>query len=142
MVRICRLDCLNYFWTIIVYCWKCTKFKKLWKAIDKCWLKCYNIRVMKSHSNVYAPLAQLVEQLTLNQWVPGSNPWRCTMIWMAFLFFCFAPLGISHPRSCYRNPVFSCHKKTIIWIDFCFFYCFLYVCMIKYIKSNFCICMQ
>ena len=21
-----------------------------------------------------APLAQLVEQLTLNQWVPGSNP--------------------------------------------------------------------
>ena len=27
---------------------------------------------------VFAPLAQLVEQLTLNQWVPGSNPWRCT----------------------------------------------------------------
>ena len=26
----------------------------------------------------FAPLAQLVEQLTLNQWVPGSNPWRCT----------------------------------------------------------------
>ena len=25
-----------------------------------------------------APLAQLVEQLTLNQWVPGSNPRRCT----------------------------------------------------------------
>ena len=22
----------------------------------------------------FAPLAQLVEQLTLNQWVPGSNP--------------------------------------------------------------------
>ncbi len=22
----------------------------------------------------HAPLAQLVEQLTLNQWVPGSNP--------------------------------------------------------------------
>ncbi len=22
----------------------------------------------------YPPLAQLVEQLTLNQWVPGSNP--------------------------------------------------------------------
>ena len=28
----------------------------------------------------YPPLAQLVEQLTLNQWVPGSNPWRRT-IW-------------------------------------------------------------
>ena len=26
----------------------------------------------------YAPLAQLVEQLTLNQWVQGSSPWRCT----------------------------------------------------------------
>ena len=24
--------------------------------------------------SLYAPLAQLVEQLTLNQWVPGSNP--------------------------------------------------------------------
>ncbi len=23
---------------------------------------------------IVAPLAQLVEQLTLNQWVPGSNP--------------------------------------------------------------------
>ena len=27
-----------------------------------------------SRKKVYAPLAQLVEQLTLNQWVPGSNP--------------------------------------------------------------------
>ena len=27
---------------------------------------------------MYAPLAQLVEQLTLNQWVQGSSPWRCT----------------------------------------------------------------
>ena len=26
----------------------------------------------------YAPLAQLVEQLTLNQWAQGSSPWRCT----------------------------------------------------------------
>ena len=26
----------------------------------------------------YAPLAQLVEHLTLNQGVPGSNPWWCT----------------------------------------------------------------
>ena len=26
----------------------------------------------------YAPLAQLVEQLTLNQWVLGSSPRRCT----------------------------------------------------------------
>ena len=27
-----------------------------------------------SFSTSYAPLAQLVEQLTLNQWVPGSSP--------------------------------------------------------------------
>ena len=27
---------------------------------------------------VYAPLAQLVEQLTLNQRAQGSSPWRCT----------------------------------------------------------------
>ena len=27
---------------------------------------------------LYAPLAQLVEQLTLNQWAQGSSPWRCT----------------------------------------------------------------
>ena len=25
-------------------------------------------------TSMYAPLAQLVEQLTLNQWVPGSSP--------------------------------------------------------------------
>ena len=30
-------------------------------------------------SGRFAPLAQLVEQLTLNQWVPGSNPGRCTI---------------------------------------------------------------
>ena len=28
----------------------------------------------KRACKMYAPLAQLVEQLTLNQWVPGSNP--------------------------------------------------------------------
>ena len=26
----------------------------------------------------FAPLAQLAEQLTLNQWVQGSNPWLVT----------------------------------------------------------------
>ena len=28
----------------------------------------------EKHRKGNAPLAQLVEQLTLNQWVPGSNP--------------------------------------------------------------------
>ena len=31
-------------------------------------------RSMPTLSLLFAPLAQLVEQLTLNQWVPGSNP--------------------------------------------------------------------
>ena len=30
--------------------------------------------VDSARSEEYAPLAQLVEQLTLNQWVPGSSP--------------------------------------------------------------------
>ncbi len=29
-------------------------------------------------NNTFAPMAQLVEQLTLNQWVPGSSPGGCT----------------------------------------------------------------
>ena len=29
--------------------------------------------------DLFAPLAQLVEQLTLNQWAQGSSPWRCTI---------------------------------------------------------------
>ncbi len=30
-------------------------------------------------NKTYAPLAQLVEHLTLNQGVQGSNPWRCIL---------------------------------------------------------------
>jgi hypothetical protein len=33
----------------------------------------------------YASLAQLVEQLTLNQWVRGSNPRRCTIEFKLYL---------------------------------------------------------
>ena len=32
---------------------------------------------------IYAPLAQLVEQLTLNQWVLGSSPRWCTKVRVA-----------------------------------------------------------
>ena len=42
----------------------------LQKGIDRIKKKWYNRPVEQK----YAPLAQLVEQLTLNQWVPGSNP--------------------------------------------------------------------
>ena len=36
-----------------------------------------------------APLAQLVEHLTLNQGVQGSSPWRCTRAPGTVLFFGF-----------------------------------------------------
>ena len=36
------------------------------------------ISVIISTPEGFAPLAQLVEQLTLNQWVRGSSPRRCT----------------------------------------------------------------
>ena len=32
----------------------------------------------ESNNDMDAPLAQLVEHLTLNQGVQGSSPWRCT----------------------------------------------------------------
>ena len=41
--------------------------------------------------NIYAPLAQLVEQLTLNQWVQGSSPWRCTKEKAVLVAAFFAP---------------------------------------------------
>ena len=38
-----------------------------------------SIRLLKPQPDGHAPLAQLVEQLTLNQWAQGSSPWRCTI---------------------------------------------------------------
>ena len=38
------------------------------------------------YGSPYAPLAQLVEQLTLNQWAQGSSPWRCTTSTKSELF--------------------------------------------------------
>ena len=54
----------------------------------------------------YAPVAQLVEQLTLNQWVLGSSPCRCTK-W---------PIGqvvktaASHAVNIGSNPVWVTRK--------------------------------
>ena len=63
------------------------------------------------YGSPYAPLAQLVEQLTLNQWAQGSSPWRCTTTTKSELFsnrrrvriFCFL-------RKTERIPCF--HRKT------------------------------
>ena len=39
-----------------------------------CALQKYRQGKARREPELKAPLAQLVEQLTLNQWVPGSNP--------------------------------------------------------------------
>src|SRR5699024_12095575 len=48
-----------------------------------------SIRLLKPQPDGHAPLAQLVEQLTLNQWAQGSSPWRCTTSTKSELF----PIG-------------------------------------------------
>ena len=50
----------------------------------------------------YALLAQLVEQLTLNQRAQGSSPWKCTkrsehLSMLAFLLVHFPPSGAASP---------------------------------------------
>ena len=50
-------------------------FKKILKKYLTNRIECAIINI------VDAPLAQLVEQLTLNQWVLGSSPRWCTIIW-------------------------------------------------------------
>ena len=49
------------------------KKRNLEKSLDKSVKIWYNKQVIRN-----APLAQLVEQLTLNQWVLGSSPRWCT----------------------------------------------------------------
>ena len=46
------------------------------------------------------PLAQLVEQLTFNQWVTGSNPVRLTTVFndLAFIYVKCASLGITQGK--------------------------------------------
>lgn len=41
-------------------------------------LKSGVLEVLGCRAVIHAPLAQLAEQLTLNQWVPGSSPGGCT----------------------------------------------------------------
>ena len=60
----------------------------------------------------YAPLAQLVEQLTLNQWVLGSSPRWCT----TSFFLRWKEKGSKKENTCAgeRRKVFSC-VKTKMW---------------------------
>ena len=62
------------------------KFTKLAKKPQKNALFFKNIWLCQKKNSTFAPafekehvfLAQLVEQLTLNQWVQGSSPWEDT----------------------------------------------------------------
>ena len=88
------------------------------------------IRLLKPQSDGHAPLAQLVEQLTLNQWAQGSSPWRCTrkmtqdrkilrhfFVKKGLHIFCtsFAhhpKLGASRASS--AQPAFPCTKRKFL----------------------------
>ena len=60
------------------------------------------------YGSPYAPLAQLVEQLTLNQWAQGSSPWRCTKKcreierFHGFFVFCNTAARFLHGRCTVR----------------------------------------
>ena len=59
----------------------------------------------KTNNSKDAPLAQLVEQLTLNQWVRGSSPRRCTKriegnATHSPLPFCRPSSALDPPRFC------------------------------------------
>ena len=55
-----------------------------------------------------APMAQLVEQLTLNQWVPGSSPGGCTNKINSLAGRSAAANGIANQEvSNVRQPLFA-----------------------------------
>ena len=79
-------------------------------------LDIFKISVIILFASQNAPLAQSVEQLTLNQWVLGSNPRRCTMkkardtaVLRAFCFFDFQLDRTIYegyvPKTCRRDSI-------------------------------------
>ena len=79
-----------------------SKIKKFWKSLDKPLIICYN-----SYVELRAPLAQLVEQLTLNQWVLGSSPRWCTNKGPLVKRLRLRPLTAASPvRFWYGSPKF------------------------------------
>ena len=69
---------------------------------------------------IYAPLAQLVEQLTLNQWVLGSSPRWCTKKIprkkLRGIFYCYFPESRSLVRHWWREELvyFRLSKKLLL----------------------------
>ena len=69
---------------------------------------------------IYAPLAQLVEQLTLNQWVLGSSPRWCTTKIprkkLRGIFYCYFPESRNLVRQRGREELvyFRLSKKLLL----------------------------
>ena len=61
-------------------------------------------------SPIHAALAQLVEQLTLNQWVPGSSPWSCTMRHTGFRLIYFWKVLDICGWGCYNSKAIRSRK--------------------------------
>ena len=67
---VCKSRCFSNRWirlTVRTHASHACNTSSILVSTTKFFVKCLN-----------ALLAQLVEQLTLNQWVQGSNPWGCT----------------------------------------------------------------
>ena len=60
----------------------------------------------------HALLAQLVEQLTLNQWVQGSSPWRRTKQEKILIFSCFFYYILWQIRGVHQQNWGLCKKFT------------------------------
>ena len=75
---------------------------------------------IKSHKSCLfdAPLAQLVEQLTLNQWVRGSSPrWRTTQKQIIVVCFFFYAKKEATPPDYFWVPS---HKSADLWEPYLF----------------------
>ena len=84
----------------------------IWKYCGRLWCKFVMLK---------APIAQLVEQLTLNQWVQGSNPCGGTTVRRAKIPY-FSEWGnfrlLTMPWA--SEPVFSLASASKDTIEFCF----------------------
>ena len=79
----------------------------------------------------HAPLAQLVEQLTLNQWVQGSSPWRCTTY--SSIAQSVERMTVNHDvtgSSPVRGAIKKRHRNYAV-----FFLCF-FVCIHLWARTN------
>ena len=84
---------------------------------------------MSKKSSTFAPafekervfLAQLVEQLTLNQWVQGSSPWEDTKRHLIGCLFLFCRMSMSAYRCFFYCDRYKISKNLRFFLHMCFF---------------------